>query len=157
MIPIVYSLNLLHNIYLQFSRSNLSAIPEFHHSTVLSHLNNDQAIQNVYKLMSIVKTYRFNSLFEAVFICIEALHRPQKEAIGFVCSSIELPNLSEVQKVLIGDNKFKAFAVKCVQDIVKDEMSVVVSNLKLSISSFKILSRLSLMAYSEEKVIKYMV
>ena len=46
--------------------------------------------------MSIVKTYGFNSLSEAVFIRIEELHRPQKEAVSLVYSLIESPNLSKV-------------------------------------------------------------
>lgn len=88
--------------------------------------------------MSIEKIYGFNSLSEAVFVRMEALCRPQKEAVGFVNSLIESPNLSEVQKVLKRDSRFKAFAIECVQDIVKDEMSVVVSNPKLSMSRSKI-------------------
>ena len=83
--------------------------------------------------MSITKTYGFNSLSEAVFVCMEALHKSQKEAVGFFCSLIELLNLSEVQKILKRDSKFKAFVVKFVQDMIKDEMSAIVSNPKLSI------------------------
>ena len=133
-----YSLNPLHGIYLQFSGPNPPAVPESHHPAASSHLNNDQAIQNVRKLTSIAKTYGFNSLSEAVFVRMEALHRPQKEAVGLVCSLIESPNLSEVQKALKRDSRFKAFAVECVQDMVKDEMSAVISNPKLSMSSSKI-------------------
>lgn len=92
----VYLLNLLHNIYLQFSRPNSFAVPESHHPVTSSHLNNDQVIQNACKLMLIAKTYGFNSLFKAVFVCIKVLCRPQKEVVGFVCSLIELPNLSEI-------------------------------------------------------------
>ena len=36
------------------------------------------------------------------------------------------------------DSRFKAFVIKYIQDIVKDEMSVVISNQKLSMSSSKI-------------------
>ena len=131
----VYSLNPLHGIYLQFSGPNPPAVPESHHPAASSHSNNDQAIQNARKLTSIAKTYGFNSLSEAVFVRMEALHRPQKEAVGLVCSLIESPNLSEVQKALKRDSRFKAFAAECVQDMVKDEMSAVISNLKLSIFS----------------------
>ncbi len=92
----VYSLNLLYSIYLQFSGLNSPAVPESHNPAALSHLNNDQAIQNARKLTLIAKTYRFNSLFKAVFVYIEVLHKAQKEAVGFVCSLIESPNLSEV-------------------------------------------------------------
>lgn len=88
--------------------------------------------------MLIVKTYEFKSLSEAVFVHIKALCRSQKEVAGFVYSLIESPNLSEIQKVLKRDSRFKAFAIKCVQDIVKDEMSIVVSNPKLSMSHSKI-------------------
>ena len=63
---------------------------------------------------------------------MEALHRSQKEAVGLVCSLIESSNLSEVQKALKRDNRFKAFAIKCVQNMVKYEMSAIVSNPKLS-------------------------
>ena len=94
----VYSLNPLHGIYSQFSRSNPPANPESHHAATSSHSNNDQVIQNARKLTSIIKTYRFNSLSEAVFVRMEALHRPQKEAVGLFCFLIESPNLSEVQK-----------------------------------------------------------
>ena len=129
----VYSLNPLHGIYLQFSGPNPPAVPESHHPAASSHLNNDQAIQNVRKLTSIAKTYGFNSLSEAVFVRMEALYRPQKEAVGLVCSLIKSPNLSKVQKALRRDSRFKAFTVECVQDIVKYEMSAIVSNPKLSI------------------------
>ena len=88
--------------------------------------------------MSIAKTFEFNSLSEAVFVCMEVLLRPQKETVDLLCFLIESPNLSEILKVLKRDSKFKAFVVKCVQDIVKDKMSAVISNLKLSISSSKI-------------------
>ena len=64
---------------------------------------------------------------------MEALYRPQKEAVGLVCSLIKSPNLSKVQKALRRDSRFKAFTVECVQDIVKYEMSAIVSNPKLSI------------------------
>ena len=138
LIPIVYSLNLLYNIYLQFSGPNLLAIPESHHTTTSSHLNKDQAVQNAHKLTSIAKTYGFNSLSETVFVHMEALHKSQKEGIGLLCSLIESLNLSEVQKALKRDSRFKAFAVKYVQDMVKNEISAVISNLKLSISSSKI-------------------
>ena len=136
----VYLLNPLHSIYLQFLRPNLPAIPKSHHPSTLSYLNNDQAIQNACKLILIAKTYGFNSLSKAVFVCIEILHRPQKEAVGFVCSLIELPNLFEVQKALKKDTRFKVFAVEYVQNIVKDKMNTVVSNPKLSMSSSKISS-----------------
>lgn len=49
----VYSLNLLYDIYLQFSGANPSAVLKSHHSTTLSHLNNDLTIQNMCKLISI--------------------------------------------------------------------------------------------------------
>ena len=110
----VYSLNPLHGIYLQFSGPNPPAVPESHHPAASSHLNNDQAIQNVRKLTSIAKTYRFNSLSQAVFICMETLHRPQKEAVGLIYSLIESSNLSEVQKALKRDSRFKVFATECV-------------------------------------------
>ena len=138
MILIVYLLNLLHGIYLEFSRSNLPAIPESHHPAISSYLNNDQTIQNACKLTSIAKTYGFNSLSKAVLVRIEALCRFQKEAVSFVCFLIELSNLFEVQKGLKKDSRFKAFTIKYVQDMVKDEINAVVSNLKLSMSSSKI-------------------
>ena len=69
---------------------------------------------------------------------MKELHRPQKEAIGLVCSLIELPNLSKVQKALKRDSRFKVFIVKCFQDMVKDEISAVISNPKLSMPSSKI-------------------
>ncbi len=69
---------------------------------------------------------------------MKALRRSQKEAVGFICSLIESPNLSEVQKVLKKDSRFIAFAVEYIQDIIKDKMSTIVSNPKLSISSSKI-------------------
>ena len=134
----VYLLNPLNGIYLQFLEPNLPAVLESHHLATLSHSNNDQGIQSARKLMSIAKTYGFNSLSEAVFVCIKALHWPQKEAIGLVCSLIKSPNLFEVQKVLKRGSKFKAFAVKSVHNMVKDEMSAVISNPKLSMSSSKI-------------------
>lgn len=40
----VYSLNLLYNIDLQFLELNSLAVPEFHHPTASSHLNNHQVI-----------------------------------------------------------------------------------------------------------------
>ena len=129
----IYSLNSLYSIYSQFSGSNLPANLESHHAAALSHLNNDQVIPNARKLMSITKTYRFNSLSEVGFVRMEVLHKPQKEAVGLFCSLIESPNLSEVQKALKRDSRFKAFAVEFIQDIVKDEMSAIVSNPKLSI------------------------
>ena len=85
--------------------------------------------------MAIAKTYGFNSLSEAVVVRMEALHRPQKEAVGLVRSLIESPNLSEVQRALKKDGTFKASAVECVQEMVKEEMSAVVSNPKLSMAS----------------------
>ena len=110
----VYLLNLLHDIYLQFLRPNLLAVLESYHPITSSHLNNDQVIQNACKLRSIAKTYRFNSLSKVVFVYMKALRKPQKKAVGFVCSLIESPNLSEVQKTLKRDSRFKAFAVKCI-------------------------------------------
>lgn len=62
----VYSLNPLHGIFLQFSGSNPSVISEFYHLTALSHSNNEQAIQNARQLTLITKTYGFNSLSEVV-------------------------------------------------------------------------------------------
>ena len=129
----VYSLNPLHSIYSQFLGPNLSANLESHHAAASSHSNNDQVIQNACKLTSITKTYGFNSLSEAVFVRMEALHRPQKEAIGLFCSLIVSPKLSQVQKALKRDSRFKAFIVEFVQDMVKDEMSVIISNPKLGI------------------------
>ena len=86
----------------------------------------------MHKLTSITKTYRFNSLCEVVFVCIEALQRPQKEVVGFFCFLIKSTNLSEIQKALKRDSRFKAYVVEYVQDIVKDEMSAIVSNPKYS-------------------------
>ena len=45
---------------------------------------------------------------------MKALYRPQKKAISLICSLIESPNLSKVQKVLKKDSRFKAFTVKCI-------------------------------------------
>ena len=92
----------------------------------------------MHKLTLIIKTYRFNLWFEAVFVQIEVLYRPQNEAVSLIYSLIELPNLSKVQKILKRDNRFKEFAKKCIQDMVKDEISTIVNNPKLSISSSKI-------------------
>ena len=78
----VYSLNLLHGIYLQFSGPNLFAILEPHHPAASSHLNNDQTIHNARKLTPIAKTYGFNSLFEVVFVYIEALYRFKKKPLA---------------------------------------------------------------------------
>lgn len=113
-------------------------VPGSHHPAASSHSNNDQVVKNARKLTAIAKTYGFNSLFEAIVVHIEALHRPQKEAIALVRTLIESPNLSEVQRALKRDVTFKAFAVECVQEMVKDEMSAVVSNPKLSMASSKI-------------------
>ena len=48
----------------------------------------------------------------------------------------------------------KALIIKCVQEIVKDEMSAVVNNLKLNISSFKngpdIIEELSILTINNE-------
>ena len=71
---------------------------------------------------------------------MEALYRPQKEAVGLVCSLIESLNLFEVQKALKRDSRFKAFAVKYLQDMFKDEMNAVISTPKLIMSSSKIRS-----------------
>lgn len=120
------------------SGPNFPTVSESHHAFTSSHLNNNQVIQNVCKLTAIVKTYRFSSLSKAIVICMEVLHRPQKEAIGLIYSLIELSNLSEVQRALKRDDAFKAFAIKYVQKMVKNEMIAVFSNSKLSMSSFKI-------------------
>ena len=128
----VYSLNPLHSIYSQFLGPNLPADRESHHVATSSNLNNDQVIENAHKLILITKTHGFNSLSEAVFIHMKALHRPQKEAVGLFYFLIESSNLSEVQKEFKKDSKFKEFAIKCIQDMVKDEMSTIVSNPKLS-------------------------
>ena len=69
---------------------------------------------------------------------MEVLYKPQKEVVGLVCSLRDSPNLSKVQKALKRDSRFKTFSVECIQDMVKHEMSTVVSNPKLSISSSKI-------------------
>lgn len=69
---------------------------------------------------------------------MEVLYRSQKEVIGLIRSLIKSLNLSKFQRALKTDNTFKVFVVECVQEIVKDEISVVVSNLKLSVSSSKI-------------------
>ena len=45
---------------------------------------------------------------------MKALHRPQKEGVGLFYFLIESPNLSEVQKALKRDNRFKVFAIKYV-------------------------------------------
>ena len=129
----VYLLNPLHGIYLQFSGPNPPAIPESPHPATLSHSYNDQTIQNVRKLTLIAKIYRFNSLSEAIFIHIEVLYRSHKEVISLVRSLIESPNLSEDQKALKRNSRFKTFVVEYVQEMVKDEMSAIVSNPKLSI------------------------
>ena len=134
----IYSLNLLYDIYLQFSGPNLPTILKSYHLATSSHLNNNQVIQNAYKLTSIAKTYVFNSLSEVVFVYMEVLYRLQKEAIGLVYFLIKSLNLSEVQKALKRDSRFKSFTVEYVQDIVKDEMSTIISNPKLSISNSKI-------------------
>lgn len=88
--------------------------------------------------MSIVKTYKFNSLSKAIIIYIKALHSPHKEAVDLIYSLIEFPNLSKVSKVLKKNSKFKTFAIKYVQDIIKNKINVVVNNLKLSMSISKI-------------------
>lgn len=36
------------------------------------------------------------------------------------------------------DGKFKLFAIKCVQEIIKEEMGAIVSNSKFNITNFKI-------------------
>ena len=61
--------------------------------------------------------------------------------LGTFCSEghvITPSNLFKVQKGLKRDSRFKIFAIEYIQDIVKDEMSTVISNPKLSISSSKI-------------------
>ena len=92
----VYLLNPLHGIYLQFSGPNPLTVPKSHHLATSSHLNNDQAIQNARKLTSIAKTHGFNLLFEAVFVRMEALYRAQKKTVGLVSFLIKSPNLSNV-------------------------------------------------------------
>ena len=84
--------------------------------------------------MAIAKTYELNSLSEAVVVRMEALHRSQKEAVGLVRFLIESPNLFEVQRALKKDSTFKVFVIECVQEMVKEEMSAVVSNPKLSMA-----------------------
>ena len=69
---------------------------------------------------------------------MEVLYKSQKEVVGLVCSLRDSPNLSEVQKALKRDSRFKAFSVKCIQDMVKYKISTVISNPKLSMSSSKI-------------------
>lgn len=59
-------------------------------------MNNNQVIQNVYKLIVITKTYKFNLLFKVVIVHMKILYRPQKEAICFIYSLIELLNLSKI-------------------------------------------------------------
>lgn len=120
------------------SELNLPSVLGFHHPFTSSHLNNEQVIQNTYKLMVIAKIYGFNLLFEAIIVCMEVLHKFQKEAIGLVHSLIKLPNLSEVQRVLKRDNTFKTFVIECVKKMVRNEMSAIVSNPKLSMSGSKI-------------------
>lgn len=113
-------------------------VPGFHHPAASSHSNNDQVIKNARKLTAIAKTYGFNSLSETIVVRMKALHRPQKEAIALIRVLIESSNLFKVQRALKKDVTFNVFAVKCVQEMVKDEMSAVVSNPKLSMASSKI-------------------
>lgn len=89
--------------------------------------------------MAIAKTYRFNSLFKAIAICIKALYKFPKKVIAFICTLIKSLNLSEVQKALKKDGTFKEFTVKYIQKIVKDKISTIVSNPKLNMASFKII------------------
>lgn len=69
---------------------------------------------------------------------MEIVYKHQKELNGLVCFLIKSPNLSKISKVLKKDSKFKVFAVKYIQDMVKNKMTAVVSNSKLIISSSKI-------------------
>ena len=69
---------------------------------------------------------------------MKVLYKPQKESVSLVRFLIKSPNLFEVQKVLKKDNTFKAFIVERVQEIIKEEISVVVSNPKLSMASSQI-------------------
>ena len=55
----VYSLNPPHGIYLQCSETNPSVISKSYHLTALSYLNNDQALQNVHKIILIAKPIDF--------------------------------------------------------------------------------------------------
>lgn len=93
------------------SKPDLSVL-EFHHFVTLSPPDNNQFIKNAWKLIVIAKTYKFNSLSKAVIDYMEALHRPQKEAIALVHTLIKLLNLSKVQKILKRDSIFKAFIVE---------------------------------------------
>ena len=66
------------------------------------------------KLMIIAKTYGFISLFEIFVVCMEALYRFQKEAIGFIHFLIKSSKLSIVQKALKRDHIYKVFPIKYV-------------------------------------------
>lgn len=57
-------------------RSNFLLILWFYQFTTLSYLNNNKNVKNVYKLIAMVKIFRFNSLFEVIFIWIKTINRP---------------------------------------------------------------------------------
>lgn len=120
-------------IYLQFQDPILWL---FH--DIVSLLLYYQVIKNTHKLITIVKIYKFHSLFEAIVVYIETLNRPQKKAITLFYTLIKLSNLSKIQRGLNKDNMFEFFAVKSVQEMVKVKMFAIAINLKLIMASFKI-------------------
>lgn len=69
---------------------------------------------------------------------MKTLYKSQQKAIGLIYFLIELLNLFDTQKTLTKNNIFKILTIKYIQDIIKDKMSAVINNLKLSISSLKI-------------------
>lgn len=64
--------------------------------TTLLHLNNNQVLKNICKLIITAKTYKFNLLSKTIIVCMKALNELQKEAIAFICTLIKLPNLFKV-------------------------------------------------------------
>lgn len=62
--------------------------------------------------MVIIKTFKFNFLFELINICLLTIYKLQKNLLSFSHFLINSSNLFKIQKISIKKNIFKTFDIK---------------------------------------------